>query len=176
MLNGRRVEVKRGFADLEIQVNPNFRFTLIAAHLKSRLPSITADEQEWRYQEAVALRRVIDARLADNSDANLIVLGDFNDSQDSPPIREIMGRGKGRLFDTHPAELSDAGKTGNQRITWTHFYAKEDVFSRIDYILLSHAMEKQWLKAQTYVLSSPDWGIASDHRPLVATFTIPPGP
>jgi endonuclease/exonuclease/phosphatase family metal-dependent hydrolase len=172
VLDGRRIEVKRGFADLEIQVNPNFRFTLIAAHLKSRLPSPTADEQEWRYQEAVALRRIIDARLAENPDVEMVVLGDFNDLQDSPAIREIMGRGKGRLFDTHPAELNASAAHDASQVTWTHFYAKEDDFSRIDYILLSHAMEKHWLKAQTYVLSSPDWGLASDHRPLVATFTI----
>ncbi len=32
-------------------------------------------------------------------------------------------------------------------------------------------MERNWLGAETYVLSSPHWGIASDHRPLVAGFS-----
>jgi endonuclease/exonuclease/phosphatase family metal-dependent hydrolase len=173
LLDGRRMDVKRGFADLEIQVNPRFRLTLIAAHLKSRLPSRAADEEEWRYQESLALRRAIDARLADNPDSNLIVLGDFNDLQDSKPLRTILGRGKTRLFDTRPAERNGPAGQDTRQITWTHYYGKEDVFSRIDYILLSRALEKHWVKSETYVLSSPDWGLASDHRPLVAAFAIP---
>ncbi len=173
LLDGRRLDVKRGFADLEIQVNPRFRCTLIAAHLKSRLPSPVADEEEWRYQESLALRHAIDARLADNPDSNLIVLGDFNDVQDSKPLRTIMGRGKTRLIDTRPAEQNGAAHTGSGQITWTHYYAKEDVFSRIDYILLSREMAKFLVKPETYILTAPDWGLASDHRPLVAAFAIP---
>ena len=177
LLEGRRFQVSRGFAEMEIQVNPKFKFTLIAAHLKSRRPDPMADEEEWRYEEAAALRRVIDARLADDPGQKLVVLGDFNDVKDSKPLRAIMGRGRTRLFDTRPAERNGddpahAGKGHESRnITWTHFYAVEDVYSRVDYILLSHGMERQWLAAETYVLSSPNWGLASDHRPLVAGFT-----
>jgi endonuclease/exonuclease/phosphatase family metal-dependent hydrolase len=111
--------------------------------------------------------------MAENPGLNLVALGDFNDVQDSKPIHEIVGRGTTRLFDTRPAERNGAGERDPRHITWTDYYAKEDVFSRIDYILLSRAMEKHWLKAGTYVLSSPDWGLASDHRPLVAAFTVP---
>jgi endonuclease/exonuclease/phosphatase family metal-dependent hydrolase len=177
LLEGRRFQVSRGFAEVDILVNPKFKFTLIAAHLKSRRPDPMADEEEWRYEEAVALRRVIDARLADDPGQKLVVLGDFNDVRDSKPVRAIMGRGRTRLFDTRPAERNGddptrAGKGHESRnITWTHFYAVEDVYSRIDYILLSHGMEQHWLAAETYVLSAPNWGLASDHRPLVAGFT-----
>ena len=176
LLEGRRLQVSRGFAELEIQVNPKYRFTLMAAHLKSRRPSAIADEEEWRLEEAAALRHVIDARLDRDPDQNLIVLGDFNDVKDSKPVRAIMGRGRTRLFDTRPAERngddpSTAPKGHETRnITWTHYYAKEDVYSRIDYILISRGMEHQWLPAETYVLSLPNWGVASDHRPVVAGF------
>jgi endonuclease/exonuclease/phosphatase family metal-dependent hydrolase len=176
LLDGRRLQVSRGFAEMDIQVNPKYKFTLIAAHLKSRRPSPDADEEEWRYEEAVALRRVIDARLDDNPGQNLLVLGDFNDVKDSKPLRTIMGRGRTRLFDTRPAERNgdvpaEASKGHESRtITWTHYYDKKDVYSRIDYILLSRGMEREWLSEETYVLSSPNWGMASDHRPLVAGF------
>jgi endonuclease/exonuclease/phosphatase family metal-dependent hydrolase len=176
LLDGRLLHVSRGFAEMDVQVNPKYQFTLIAAHLKSRRPSAIADEEEWRYEEAVALRRVIDARLADDPGQKLVVLGDFNDVKDSKTLRTIMGRGRTRLFDTRPAERNgddpaDSGKGRESRnITWTHYYAKEDVYSRIDYILLSHGMEREWLPAETYVLSLPNWGEASDHRPLVAGF------
>jgi endonuclease/exonuclease/phosphatase family metal-dependent hydrolase len=179
LLDGRRLFVSRGFADLDIQVNPRFAFTLIAAHLKSRRPSPIADEQEWRYEEAAALRRVIDERFAQDPAQNLAVVGDFNDLQDSKPVRAIMGLGGTRLFDTRPAERngdsaasSDDGHA-SRRITWTHYYAKDDVFSRIDYILLGRGMKNRWIKEQTYVLATPNWGLASDHRPLVAAFAIP---
>lgn len=174
LLDGHRLEVSRGFAELDIQVNGKYAFTLIAAHLKSRLASGIADEEEWRYEEAVALRRLIDVRLDADPDRKLVVLGDFNDLKDSKPMRVIMGRGKGRLFDTRPAERhGDGGGKGRdgRTITWTEYYAKEDLYSRIDYILLSRAMKGDWIAAETYVLNLPDWGIASDHRPLVAGFT-----
>lgn len=173
LLNGRRFQVSRGFAEMDIQVSPKYKFTLIAAHLKSRLPSALADQEEWRYEEAVALRRVIDARLDADPAQNLIVLGDFNDLKDSKSVRAIMGRGHSRLFDTRPAERNGdtaSNRPGSMQITWTHFYAKEDTYSRIDYILVNHAMEQTWLQNETYVLSSANWGVASDHRPVVAGF------
>jgi endonuclease/exonuclease/phosphatase family metal-dependent hydrolase len=179
LLDGRRFMVSRGFDELDIQVNPRYTFTLIAAHLKSRRPSALADEEEWRYEEAAALRRVIDARFAQDPAQNLAVLGDFNDLQDSKPVRAIMGRGKTRLFDTRPAERNgdDDAKADrareSRRITWTHYYAKDDDFSRIDYILLGRGMKEHLLKEETYILATPNWGLASDHRPLVAGFAIP---
>jgi endonuclease/exonuclease/phosphatase family metal-dependent hydrolase len=179
LLDGRRFVVSRGFDELDIQVNPRCAFTLIAAHLKSRRPSPLADEEEWRYEEAAALRRVIDARFAQDPAQNLVVLGDLNDLQDSKPVRAIMGRGTTRLFDTHPAErngdddASAAGGREPRRITWTHYYAKDDDFSRIDYILLGRGMRNRWLKEETYILATPDWGLASDHRPLLAGFAVP---
>jgi endonuclease/exonuclease/phosphatase family metal-dependent hydrolase len=179
LLDGRRLFVSRGFAEVDLQVNPRYTFTLIAAHLKSRRPSAIADEEEWRYEEAAALRRVIDARFAQDPAQNLAVLGDFNDVQDSKPFRAIMGRGTARLFDTRPAErngddaASADGGRESRRITWTHYYLKDDVYSRIDYILLGRGMRDRWLKDETYILTTPDWGLASDHRVLVAGFAVP---
>jgi hypothetical protein len=31
-------------------------------------------------------------------------------------------------------------------------------------------MKAEWLPAESYVLSLPNWGLASDHRPVVAGF------
>ena len=178
LLGGRRFYVSRGFMEEEIRVNANYQFTLIAGHLKSKNPSGVADEQEWREEEAVVMRRIIDARLAADPEERLVVLGDFNDNQDSRTMKSILGRGRTGLFDTRPAERS-GGSSGPQgtgdpaqarRTTWTDFYAKEDSYSRVDYILISHGMERDWRSEETYVLNLPDWGVASDHRPLVAGF------
>jgi endonuclease/exonuclease/phosphatase family metal-dependent hydrolase len=177
LLDGRRFQVKRGFAELDIQAATNFTFTLIAAHLKSRLTTPDADESEERLAEAKVLRSIIDARLAKEPDAKLIILGDFNDAKDSASMREIIGRGKAKLFDTRPAERN--GDTASseppyyepRNVAWTYFYGKDDNYSRIDYILLSPALKRNWLADETYIPTIANWGTGSDHRPVVAGFT-----
>ncbi|NLH72131.1 MAG: hypothetical protein GX456_03650 [Verrucomicrobia bacterium] len=179
LLRGRRFVISRGFANVDIEVNRNYRFTLIAAHLKSRRATAEADEAEIRAQEARILRRQVDALLNANPNLNLIVLGDLNDSKDSIPVRTIIGRGKNSLIDTRPAEKNGdipsapdiPAHQSLRRITWTHFYAKEDIYQRADYILLSRGMAREWDQTGTYVLALPGWGIASDHRPIIARFS-----
>jgi endonuclease/exonuclease/phosphatase family metal-dependent hydrolase len=161
LLYGRRFRVGRGFAEVEIQVNPNYSFTLITAHLKSKVPVPEGDQAELREQEAKLLRAKVDAVLKANPDANLIVLGDFNDTKDTSPIRTLLGKA---LVDTRPAER-------NNDVSWTYHYAKEDTYSRVDYVLLSKGMAREWRRADTYILAWPDWRTASDHRPLIATFS-----
>ncbi len=176
LLSGRRFRVGRGFAELDIQVAPNYAFTLIAAHLKSKRPIPEADEAELRLEEAKVLREKIDARLAADPRANVVVVGDFNDTRNAASTKAIIGRGRNKLIDTRPAEkngdppAASPGQSEPRQITWTHYYPKDDTFSRIDYILLSPAMAPEWVTAETYVLAVPGWGMASDHRPIVATF------
>jgi endonuclease/exonuclease/phosphatase family metal-dependent hydrolase len=52
----------------------------------------------------------------------------------------------------------------------SYFYGKDDTYSRIDYILLSPAMARDWLQNKTYASTVPNWGVASDHRAIVAAF------
>jgi endonuclease/exonuclease/phosphatase family metal-dependent hydrolase len=176
LLFGRRFQVSRGFAEVDIRVNPRYEFTLFTAHLKSKVPSTEADEAELREQEAILLREKVTARLAIDPKANVIVLGDFNDTKDAKPIRALLGRGNTSLVDTRPAERNgDDQPNSNPRyaapkITWTHYYGKEDSYGRFDYILLSHGMAKEWVSEETYVLRIPNWGLGSDHRPIVAGF------
>jgi len=176
LLNGRRFRVSRGFAEVDVQVNADYKFTLIAAHLKSRREVPQADEADLREQEAVILREIIDARLGTDPNLNLIVLGDFNDLKDSKPIRTIIGRGKNTLIDTRPAERNgesppaSKGPSAPRNVTWTYYFSKDDTYSRIDYLLLSRGMAREWQASATYVLALPDWGVASDHRPIIAGF------
>jgi endonuclease/exonuclease/phosphatase family metal-dependent hydrolase len=176
LLDGRRFQVKRGFAEVEIQAATNFTFTLIVAHLKSRLQTPNADEAEERFAEAKVLRGIIDEHFKANPNAKLIILGDFNDTKDSDSTKEIIGRGKFKLTDTRPAERNGDNAPAEppyfepRNLAWTYFYGADDTYSRIDYILLSPAMARDWVKAETYIPMIPNWGIGSDHRPIVATF------
>ncbi len=181
LLDGKRFRVSRGFAEVEIQTATNFTFTLIAAHLKSQLQIPNADEAEERLGEATVLRGIIDEHFKENPNAKLIVLGDLNDSKNSDPIKKIIGRGKFKLTDTRPAERNgDNSFVENiyhepRDVTWTYFYGADDTYSRVDYILLSPAMARDWVTNGTYALTIPNWGIGSDHRPIVATFTTEAG-
>jgi endonuclease/exonuclease/phosphatase family metal-dependent hydrolase len=176
LLDGKRFAVKRGFAEVDIQAAPDFTFTLIAAHLKSHLVTPEADEAEERLSEARVLRGIIDTRLGKNPNARLIVLGDFNDTKDSDSTKEIIGHGKFRLTDTRPAERNGDNAPGEppyfepRNVTWTYFFGSKDTYSRIDYILISPAMKNFWRADETFVPKIPNWGVGSDHRPIVATF------
>jgi len=176
LLDGKRFQVKRGFAEVDIQAATNFTFTLIAAHLKSHLITPDADEAEERLGEAKVLRGLIDARLAKNPEAKLVVLGDFNDEKDSAALKQIIGHGKFKLTDTRPAERNGDTTPGEppyfepRNVAWTYFYGKNDTYARIDYILLSPTLKKFWRADETYIPTIPNWGVGSDHRPIVATF------
>ena len=157
LLGGRRLRVSRGFAEVDLQVNSNYSFTLITAHLKSKRPVPEADEAEERLAEAKIMRGIISERLASNPSANLVVAGDFNDTKDSAPIKTILGRGKSKLLDTRPAERNGDSAPNppfeSRAVTWTHYYGKEDTYSRIDYILLSPGMAREWVPSESCVLT-----------------------
>jgi len=145
--------------------------------LKSKLITPDADADEQRLSEAKILRSIVDERLAKNPDAKIIVLGDFNDEKTSAALKEIIGRGKTKLFDTRPAERNGDNSTADnfyhepRNSAWTYFYGKNDTYARIDYILLSSALKQNWLANETYIPTIPNWGRGSDHRPIVAAFT-----
>jgi len=174
LLHGRRFYVRRGFLEVDVQVNPGYSFTLIAAHLKSKRPVPEADQLELRVEESLLLRRRIDDHLKRNPKRNLVVVGDLNDTQDSRPTRIVLGKGQTALIDTRPSEqhalFGERPAIGRREITWTYFYAKEDSYSRLDYILISRAMAREWDHTGSYILSLPNWGEASDHRPITARF------
>ncbi len=178
LLDGRRFQVSRGFAEVDVQVATNFTFTLLGVHLKSRRPVPEADEADLRLEEAKVLRGIIEQHLRANPESRLVVLGDFNDAPNSASTRAVMGRGKFRLFDTRPAERNGDNAPNPEpyhpprNVVWTHYYSVEDSYSRIDYILLSPAMKRHWLPAGTYIPTIPNWGVGSDHRPVVAEFSV----
>jgi len=176
LLDGRKFQVERGFAEVDIQAATNFTFTLIAGHLKSKLATPNADEAEERLGEAKVLRGIMDERFSANPNAKIIVLGDFNDVKDSDAMKAIIGRGKFKLTDTRPAERNGDNAPGQppyfepRSVAWTYFFGANDIYSRIDYILMSPSLARDWVKAETYIPVIPNWGVGSDHRPIVATF------
>ena len=155
------ISVLRGFLDVEIQVNPGYTFRLMDAHLKSKVFH-TLGQTEMRRNEARLLNKHIRKILKVSPEENLLVLGDFNDTYRSAPLREITGSKHEYLQDLRPRD-----EAGN---VWTHFSPDIDQYDRIDYILVSPGMKPEVVTEKTRVLSDPLTYQASDHRPLIAVF------
>ncbi len=176
LLNGRRWHMGRGIAEVEVAVSAKYHFTLFTTHLKSKRVLAEASEREVREQEAMVLREVVTARLTRDPNANVLVCGDFNDTRDTPTLKSIMGDREPRLFDSRPAEINgDSALAANRkfdprRITWTHHFGKEDTYSRIDYLLLARGLKREWCPDGSQIIAVPDWGVGSDHRPVVCEF------
>lgn len=172
LLAGRRFRVSRGFLEADIAVGGGVRVTVFVAHLKSRRTSTKADEADLRREEARLLRARVDGRLRADPGACVVVLGDLNDTRDSEPVRLLLGRGRDALVDTRPGERN--GDTGfrpfaravPRTVAWTHHYGAEDTYSRVDYVLLNRVAAAVWVPGESAVLAMPDWGVASDHRPV----------
>ncbi|RME92621.1 MAG: endonuclease/exonuclease/phosphatase family protein [Verrucomicrobia bacterium] len=176
LVGGRRLHLSRAIIEVDIAVNDHYRLTLFTAHLKSRRQVPYADQAAMRLEEARLLREKVDALLRRNPEANVIVTGDFNDTKDSPSTRAVVGQGRFKLIDTRPAEPNGDNLPAPRpdwdprNITWTHFYGKEDSYERIDYLLISPGLAREWVKERTFVITAANWGLASDHRPILATF------
>ena len=155
------IPVLRGFLDIEIQVNPNYKFRLMDAHLKSKVFHALG-QTEMRRNEARLLNNHIRKILKDSPEENLLVLGDFNDTYRSAPLREITGNKHEYLQDLRPGD-----EAGN---VWTHFSPDIDQYDRIDYTLVSRGMKPEVVAEKTRVLSDPRTYEASDHRPLIIVF------
>jgi len=175
LLDRKRFQVSRGFVEIEIQVNPDYKFTLFNAHLKSMRQVTLADHAEMRLEEARALRRLVEKRLKANPVENILLVGDLNEFPSKDPVRVLIGKRSPRLVDLRPFEKNEDQERSpvyandlSRRVTWTHFYRKEDRFSRLDYILASQGMMNELDSSFVHVM--PDWGVASDHRPVVARF------
>lgn len=179
LLDERRFRVSRGFIELDLQVTPQFQFTLLAAHLKSKRPVPEADQAELRQQEAALLREKIDAHLKAKPTVPLLVVGDLNDTREAKPVRTVIGRGRTALVDLRPEEATRATPDAPlQRtaanVTWTYFYNREDTYSRFDYVLANRTLASRVVSEQTCVLALPWWREASDHRPVLVTFSLSP--
>jgi len=155
------VPVARGFLDVEFQVNPQYRFRLLTAHLKSKVYS-PLGQTEMRRNEARLLNKAVRDILEKNPDTNLLVAGDLNDDYSSAPLHEVRGKRGGQMTDLRPADA--AGDV------WTYFYAAIDGYNRFDYFFVSDGMLPEVVREQTRVVRDPLTYEASDHRPVVAVF------
>jgi len=167
---GSTTEVaKRGLLEVDF-VTAGQPWALYVMHLKSRLPEDydgipDPESANHRQGEAMAMRDLIRTREALAAGARVAVVGDFNDTRDSVTLKRFLELDGKPLFQMAPA----ADSRGQ---TWTFIYPKADTYERIDFVLLSAALEPS-LKGPGRVMDIPESDEASDHRMVWVELKFP---
>jgi len=157
-LDRREYGMQRGILDATI-ATPAGAYRFLGVHLKSKRESQDGDQEGMRLQEAHLLRSQIDAILKDDPRARLVVYGDFNDTRNSPALHAVRGSGADSL---QMIALKDSNGE-----SWTHYWAYQDTYSRIDYVMVSDALRKSVEWKGCKIVDTAELRGASDHRPLL---------
>lgn len=162
-LDGRPQRINRGILDVTVQVNPSYQLRLAGIHLKSRREVAEYDESRMRAMEAKHVRDHLNQTLLAAPKTNLLLFGDFNDTKNEYPVRELIGaRGT-------PLYMMDIWLRDSRGERWTHYWKTADEYSRIDYILVSPGLSREIVLKKSGINDAPIWNTASDHRALYVT-------
>jgi endonuclease/exonuclease/phosphatase family metal-dependent hydrolase len=164
---GAKEKVKRGLLEASVTMTEG-DVTLFAVHLKSRFTDRADDVQSTirRTGEAAAVRDRVLTRFPTPATARFILLGDCNDTKGSKPIERLHARGKTVVGELLPA-VDSHGET------WTHFYRKEDTYSRVDYVIVSPGLAAAVQGRAAKIFDAELTKEASDHRPVMVTLEWP---
>jgi endonuclease/exonuclease/phosphatase family metal-dependent hydrolase len=162
---GRMEQAKRGLLEVTFAAAGG-DFTLWAVHLKSKL---TEDDDvddpqsaNLRAAEAMAVRRTILDEFPDPVSARFAILGDFNDGKGSKPVQDLLRHGHTNITYMVPA-------TDSHGEVWTEFYAKQEIYSGFDHVLVSPGLRGAVRDGRAIIFDAPEVSLASDHRPVVVT-------
>jgi len=156
---------QRAFVHVVYEFSPNYRLHIIGAHLKARIFHPRYNQTDMRRYEARLLRYLVNQILEKEKDANILIMGDMNDTYDSSPIRTLRDDNKKpemKLYDLRP--------TDKWNLSWTHWWNQNDSYSRIDYAFATFYLLPEISMEKSYIVHVPElWMFASDHRPILIT-------
>ena len=117
-----------------------------------------------RVSEARLLRRHVDSILAADPEARLVVYGDFNDTRPTATIKTVTG-----AYDS-PGYLTAVPFKDSRGHSWTHYWRPHDIYSRIDFLMVTRPLRSELDFKASYIVDDPEWLDASDHRAVLAIF------
>lgn len=156
-----RSTLRRGLMRLALETD-GIQWTLFNVHLKSRLTERDDDPgaAHFKEREARAARDAVRSRYDTHRDLYLI-LGDFNDTINSPPLQRFLELNKAPL--NQEIELFDSQET-----RWTYHEQRSRSYQQVDFALASLAWEKFGALPRGWIYEPPlGTPHASDHRMFV---------
>lgn len=160
--------VKRGVLEVVFATSEG-DFSVFVIHLKSKRTERKDDPESGiqRALEAEAVRDLVLACYPDPARAKFLVIGDWNDTRGTRPIRALQKRG-----DTVIGELVNATDSRGQ--VWTHYFRREDQYSRIDYLMVSPGLKPFVEDGRATIHDGPGALQGSDHRAVHLTLKLDP--
>lgn len=150
-------------ARLTVATDPPFDFVLVVVHLKAQLD---ADSEERRRQACVILSQWLDGQMANGTEQDFAIVGDFNDKITDPPEWNVFTSFL-EAPDTFQFLTMPAAEAGD--------YTYIPFESFIDHILVTTDALDEYGSGETSVLpldeQEADYRlVVSDHRPVIARF------
>jgi len=178
---------RRDCLELDI-VKEGEGLTLFVCHFKSMHGGRDAT-RSVRQAEALAVRKLIEARFPDPAKAKWVILGDLNDYFEIDGVGD-QGHGLGPLIEDGFAIDLAMACINDPLERWSHHYTPLAQYTALDHIVVSPALARlnstadvKYIRAGTpwrsqrhkgYRLQGVGWANpkASDHCPLVATLAF----
>jgi endonuclease/exonuclease/phosphatase family metal-dependent hydrolase len=164
-IEGQLMPHSRGILDVTLSPQPDYQLRLVYAHLKSRREVPEADQVLMRRREALLVRRHLDLIFQTEPDANVLFMGDLNDTRNEMPLRVIEGQAQS------PGRLRHIPLADEDGERWTYHWAEADRYERIDYALASRGLWPEVIRTTSGIIDEKNWHRASDHRGLLITIT-----
>ncbi len=159
-MEGKEWLMSRGILDATIETQ-GIQLRFLGVHLKSKRLIEEADQELIRQNEARLLRTYADTIFNENPDTLLLAYGDFNDTISSKTLSIAKARRNAKKH------LADFYFKDSRNELWTHFWDRQDTYSRLDYVLFSKALSDHLVGKKSSLVDDPSWNIASDHRALM---------
>ena len=126
----RGVIFSRDCPEYTVTTPDGSRLVMLVNHLKSKGYGKPSESNARRERQAHRIADIY-ARLVADGEENVVVVGDFNDFPESPPLAPLLAQTDLRDISTH-ANFDNGGRIGT--------YGNGTARDKIDYILLSPAL------------------------------------
>lgn len=160
-----RLLPKRGLLAVQFDLEES-SFILFGVHLKSRYTDFREDPQSRRRRasEARVIRDAIRRAFPPETKPRYLLAGDFNDNPSSSALGYFQSVGD--------LELSRLVAASDSRgHVWTHFYSRDQTYTRIDGFLASPQLFDD-LQHPATIDDGPGSDEASDHRAVWVNLNI----
>ncbi len=162
-IQGESLPVSRGFQQVDVEIAPGKTLRIVNVHLKSKTFH-PAGQTEMRRNEARLLATHARRMMREDPKLTVMLCGSFNDVIDSSALRELT-----ESEDDGWKALAIADHLGDN---WTRDERDDSAFERVDFMLVQDGMMKRFRPEKSRIIRSPEARTASNHRPLLATFSV----